>query len=336
MDRDLEDLPSTNESLLAVAARYARDAQAQCVDVSEFAFPSGLRMPSEEMISSVATKLRAIIQGIEKALLEVPLDTGNSDPNSWALLTKSGFLKEPALIDFVLARYAEERLAVRILAKSERSVTEQLPAMMLSHGEATLADTAQAILASESLSRHSTKSLYRELSPELLHLLVWRVVAALQIISGVKNPHHISEAKKLLAEHDESQSARVAARKLVHFLPEEYLSDATDPEKAGLPVFVASMAAQTGLEYDHILRLIDGHSSTPLAAILKICSLSHDQAMAVICLFKGFDLTPYEVNIFEENYDSLEIEQLEAEARSWADERIKFLTFPDMNRAVNT
>ncbi|NJM51300.1 MAG: hypothetical protein HC843_10895 [Sphingomonadales bacterium] len=322
-------LPITLEdNLLAVARYYARDAKAQCIDVSEMAFPLGHHIPSEEMLSSVSTRLRAVVQAIE-ARIAPAADTADSHgPASWDMLSRSGFLKEPVLIDFMLARFAEGRLEVKIAQADDVIVTEQLPALCLKNSDLPIAEAAQALLASETLNRRSHKNLYRELPPENLHQLVWRVVAALQILSGAKNEAHIANAKILLDEQDEAQSRRAAARKLALFIPREYQPQMLIPQKAGLPLFIAKLASDTGLDHDHILRLIDGHSSIPLAMMLRYAGVNRDSAMAVICLFKGFDLTPHEVNIFDSGYEAADMEAVEAELSVWAQQRSRFLAFP--------
>lgn len=329
MDRDLEMPPSNNNDLLNVAAHFVGDIQAQCRDVSAMMFPSGHRMPSEQMIFAAKAKLRMIVKGIEAELTDrgnSPSDGQDVDPESWNLLVQSGFLKDAGLIDFILARHAEDRLTASLLGRAEISVTEQLPARLMSEADAALADAAQALLASENLLRYSPQLLYRELPPEYLHLLVWRIVAALQVTGGGRNTEQIARARLLLAVQDESQSGRVAARKIIHFLPPKYHGDALDPERSGLAVFVAALSAETALEHDHILRLIDGHSMAPLAALLRCCRLDRQQAMAAICLFRSFDLTPYEISIFDEYYERLDRDVLMAMAMQWAAERLKFLT----------
>ncbi len=326
---------STTDDLLNLAGQFFRDAQAQCSDVAAMAFPSGYRLPSDEMVAAVVTKLRFIVGGIEQMLeggvsgqMLTPKDVGGDEIKSWKLLSGSGFLQEPALIDFALARFAEERLAIKLTASLETSAAEQLPNALLSSGDAGVADAAQAMLASASLVRRAPKLLYRELSPELLQLMVWRVVAALQIVAGEQNPEHIVNAKQFLAGHDESQAGRVAARKLVYFLPVDARRDAYNPEKAGLAVFVAALSAQTGLEYDHVVRLIDGHSSAPLTIMLRHCALDRDAAMAVLCLFKGFDLTPYEVTLFNDHYAHLDQNDVTAAISKWSAERLTSINFP--------
>lgn len=331
MDHDLEMPPSKDDNLLNIAAHFARDISAQSRDVSAMMFPAGHRMPPEQMIFAAAAKLQAIVAGIETAVTGTDKTRADGEKpalQSWDLLVQSGFLKDATLIDFVLARHAEDRLNASLVNRAQTSVTEQLPAMLISAADGALADAAQALLVSENLLTSSPQRLYRELPPEYLHLLVWRIVAVLQVISGRRNADHIAGAKALLAAQDESQSGQVAARKIVHFLPPQFRADALDPEKSGLAVFVAALSAETTLAHDHILRLIDGHSLAPFAVLLRCCDLDRDQAMAAICLFKAYDLTPYEVTIFNENYDRLDRDDMMATAARWAAERFASLAIP--------
>ncbi len=331
METNLETPLSHQEDLLTVAAYHARDAQAQCADVSAMAFPAGHLAPSEEMLIAVATKMRALISGIENGIKNAAHKGSITEPESWKLLSQSGFLKEAVIVDFIMARFAEDRLNARIAAQGEVPLMEQLPAQLLSDPDTEIADAAQAILLSEATSRRSPQLLFRQLAPEQLHRLVWRVVAALQMLSGTKNYDHMNAAKSMLAAHDEAQSGRGAARKLVHFAGSKLNDEAFDPQKAGLAIFVAAISSRTGLDQDHILRLIDGHSSAPLAAILRACNVNTDAAMAVICLFKGFTLTPYEINMFNSSYSVLDALTAQTAIDEWAHARLHYLAFPSMS-----
>jgi hypothetical protein len=330
MEPPLTQQPANSEDMLAHARYYARDAQAQTKDVAVMAFPSGHASPSDQMLSAVGTKLRNIISGIENNILCTKFGANNSSPAIWNMLLESGFLKEPALVDFSLARFSEEHLSTAILANGDVDAASQLPAQLLTSGDDILAESAQAMLAGQSLLRRSPGLLYREMPSELLHQTVWRVVAALQIVSGAKNQSHIDAAKSLLASHDESQSLQGAARKIVHFTASVNAHVLLDPEQAGAQIFTAALSAKTGLDQDHIIRLIDGHSSLPLAILLRAVNLERTKAMAVICLFRGFNLTPFEINSFDQNYDLLEQSEVAEIVAEWAIERSSYIAFPSM------
>ncbi len=333
MEPNLETSLPLKDDLLTVAAYYARDAQSQCADVSAMAFPAGHMVPSEEMLAVVANKMRGLILGIENGIKDDPQSGPIVEPESWKLLSYSGFLGDIPLVDFILARFAEDRLNKRITEHGETPLMEQLPARLLSDGAPEIAEAAQTILLSEAILRRSPQSLYRQLLPELLHQIVWRVVASLQMLSGTKNQQHIESAKTLLAAHDEVQSGRVAARKLIHFIGTQLNMEALDPQKAGLAIFIAAISSRTGLEQDHILRLIDGHSCTPLAILLRACELERDAAMTVICLFKGFDLTPYEINMFDNGYNGLSPLDAQVVIEVWGKTRLQHLAFPNITSA---
>jgi hypothetical protein len=330
MEPDLETIVAHKDDLLDVAAYYACDAQALCADVSAMVFPAGHMAPSEEMLTAVATKMRAMILGIENRFRDQAQTDPVLEPECWKLLMHSGFLREPGLMDFVLARFAEDRLNARIASQGETPLMEQLPAQLLSNGDPEIADAAQAILLSETTSRRAPQLVFQQLPPELLHQLVWRIVAALQILSGTKNDAHMHSAKSMLAAHDEVQISQVAARKIVHFIGTHLGDDALNPQKAGLAIFIATVSARTGLDQDHILRLIDGHSSAPFAILLRACSVHRDAAMAAICLFKGFLLTPYEINLFDSNYTKLDVLAAQAALNEWSQARLKYLAFSDV------
>ncbi len=332
MEPALEQRTPTDDDLLSAAAFYARDVQDLCTDVSAMAFPSGHIAPTEEMLSAAATKMRDLISGIEKAVISQDAEREVRFPFGWDILVKSGFLREPALIDFVLAQFANERLNNKILADGETRLVDQLPARLLSDSNPLVAEAAQTILASETLLRRAPALIYRELTTELLYQTTWRVVAALQILSGSKNEQHIANAKQFLANHDEANAASVAARKIVHFLPVEFNTEIFEPGKSGATIFAAGISARTGLDHNHVLRLLDGHSSAPIAILLRHCGLTREAATGIICLLKGFNLTPLEINSIERHYDLVTIEDTKAAIGDWATARVQHLAFSGMEK----
>jgi hypothetical protein len=334
MEPTLQNQTPREDDLQTAASYFARDAQAQCIDVSAMAFPIGHKSPNEEMLSAVAVKLRYLILGIEKAVVSNQDIVQSSVPQSWNLLLHSGFLKEPILIDFVLAQFASDRLTARVLENSNTRLVDQLPAQLLSDSSLLIADAAQTLLASETHMRRSPEFIYQQLSSELLHQTTWRVVAALQVLTGQKNEVHISNSKRLLSNHDEGNSVRAASRKIVHFLTGREENAVLNPAKSGVAIFVASLAARTGLDHDHILRLIDGHSSAPLALILRACDLTRETAMEIICLFKGFNLTPLEISYVDRHFETLTRGDAQSDLASWRAERECYLAFPELQKAT--
>jgi hypothetical protein len=319
------------DDLLQVASQHAQDARARCTDVAAMLFPTGRCSPTEEMLSVVSTTLRNLVFGIEQVITQISDD---DIPKSWQILSMSGALKEPALVDFAVAHFSSERLKSRLASSSEIGILEQLPAQLISGGEPIVADAAQTILSTSSMLRRSPNLIYRQLPAELLHQTAWRIVAALQISSGQKNELHVANCQQLLTNYDEGSAVRSAALKIVHFINGSSKAETYSPDQSGIEIFTAALSARTNLDYDHVLCLIDGYSSAPLAIMLRYCGLSRDAAMNVVCLFKGFDLTPFEISSIDRFYDSLTPIEMEDAFSSWRDERIRFLTFPATDKSA--
>jgi hypothetical protein len=332
LEPDLEQQQSQNDDLLATAAYHARDAQAQCVDVAAMMFPTGHKIPSDALLYGVSQKLSDMLSGIEQALLgDVPgvgISKASISTDCRDLLMRSGFLREPLLVDFFLARHAEEHLSVQINTRGQVSKLDQLPAQLLGSADAGIARAAQVILAADSLRQRQTMKLHTEMSPEMLHQMVWRVVAALQVVGGARDQSVVDAAQALLASHDEARIARVAARKLVYLLADKNADALQSTETAGLDLYIATLSTKTDLDHDHVLRLIAGHSSAPFATLLRACSMPSEDAMAAICLFNGFDLTPHDVSSFYAGYDSLDRDVARQVIQGWAIDRARFLAFP--------
>jgi len=79
-----------NEGFLSIARAHARDADVLCLDVAASIFPAALHPASEATISAVSVKLLEIMGDVESCLV------GNTAADeTWSLLARSGFLREP-------------------------------------------------------------------------------------------------------------------------------------------------------------------------------------------------------------------------------------------------
>jgi hypothetical protein len=270
-----------NARLTDAATAQAATLRLFADDVACLLFPRTSVVPSEELLATVRLTLHGLVSGIELAL--GVLETGEN-PRSWDLLCRSGLLREPALIDYCLARIAEDRIRSRIDG-SGPAIVQQLPARLLHNADPLLSETARSLLAAESQSRRNdAQALCAQLPPELLHLLSWRVVAALKTdpATSTKADGSIESAcAKMLSGRKEASSLQASAAKLVYFLPEEMRSELDDPVSAGLSMFVASIAMRTGLAADVVYRLIDGEQ---LEAFLMMMRASGFEFAAVLIL----------------------------------------------------
>ncbi len=317
----MDQFSGQNENLLSIAATHARDIDALCNDVAAIIFPTAIHPPTDVITTAVSTRMVELVSDIESQLVGTS-EKSNSLPTTWSLLARSGFLREADLVDFVLARVSEDRLDSRL-----GSAKATLTADLLDHADGNVAEAAQLLLAADSLHRRSRGGSHLTLPPELLHKLCWRIVAAIEVLESRRSPEIIEAARHLVSSYAESQTIASSARKIVHFLGTDYLDELLDPEKSGLHLFVAKTSAELNLDQDHILRLMDCNSSTPLALILAALGLPQDMASARLLLFRGQMLTSREAAIFNKFYDSMERQTAMAEISSWSASRASYLAF---------
>lgn len=306
-------------ALLKVAADHARDIHALCTDVAAVIFPSALVPPTEATINAVSAKLLQIVSDIESAILP---EDASKPPLTWQILAQSGFLREPDLIDFILARVAEDRLGAMI-----DNADGNLSTSLLDHADGNIADAAQTLLAAESLHRHALGNSHLTLSPELLHKLCWRVAAAVEVVRGVRQPAVFDAVRAIIAGYSEANRAQAAARKIQHFSLKAERLAFLNPLVAGVHLHVAALSAALDLEQDHVVRLISAGSCAPYAIMLAATGVSKSEALEAIYLFRKESLTPREAGIIDAGYDSLNRSDALVEIGKWASARTNFLAF---------
>ena len=255
-----------------LATRALRD------DLMAVLFPHGSVLPSELLQSRVKLKLQALTSSVERALLPHAPER----LRSWSLLSESGLLREPVLIDFALSRIAEDKLLHNIQLSTGSSILGQLPVALLSHKNDRLSEIARKLLHAEQMSASDDSQIFQRLDSETLHLLCWRIVAALRECKAAEEEALANSAQTLLSTHDADLNPASIARKLVFFLGQEYRGELTDPGKAGLHLFVAALDHDYGLGSDLLMHLIGGEHIAPLLLMLKGQSLSVDEVSQVV------------------------------------------------------
>ncbi len=306
-----------NEDLLSVATAHARDADALCLDVASIIFPSATHSPSEATISAVSVKLLQIVRDIE-----VRLAGDAREPKTWPLLVRSGFLRETALVDFAMARVAEDRLGTRLGVGQPAFVTG-----LLDNADENVRGAARILLAADSLHLRAQGHAFLNLPPELLHKCCWRVVAALEVSQGERSEEVGKAAQELIASYDEAHTAQAAARKIVHFLGDAALSDFLDPHKCGVHLFVAQLSAELNLQHDHILRIMDFESAFGFMVMLSAIGLPKSDALRILLDLRSQMLTPREAAVFETSYAGLNPQAALEAVASWSASRLSLLTF---------
>jgi hypothetical protein len=271
------------EDAVTLAMRQVRATHALRDNMMAVLFPRGGMLPSELLQSRVKLKLQALTSGIEQALLP----NGAVRLQSWNLLSESGLLREPSLIDFALSRIAEDMLLHNIQLASGSSVLGQLPVVLLGHDNDRLSDMARKLLYAEQISASDESQLFQRLDSEGLHLLCWRVVAILLESKVAEKEALIEAAQTLLSSHNADINPSTIARKLVFFLGQDYREELADPRKSGLHLYAAALDQDYGLGSDFLLRLIGSEHVASLLLLLKGQSLSADEVTEIITALRG-------------------------------------------------
>jgi hypothetical protein len=315
----LETSVGQHDNLIQVGAEYARDIHSLCADVSAIVFPSAIVPASEATITSVSSRLRQLVSDVEAQLASTSLE---ARPQTWEMLARSGFLREPDLVDFALSRVAQDRLEAQ-LDDAPHSMTLAL----LDHADGNVAEAVQSLLAAKSLHRFGGGRTFLELPAEILHKLCWRVVAASEVIGGGRQAGIVAAAQALIAQYSEANRTPAAAGKIVHLMTEAERQMLLDPRVAGLHLHVASLSASLELDFDHVLQIIDAGSSAPYAVALKALGIPKADAIEAIVSLRCDKITPRDAGIFDAGYDLIDKYAAKAAIDSWAATRASFLAF---------
>lgn len=301
------------EDYLDMATGEVRAAHALRDDLLAVLFPHGSSFPTELLQTRVKLKLQALVAGIETVF-----DSSGAQGASWDMLARSGLLRQKELIDFALARVAEDHLHNRLMASGGVSMLAQLPTTLLAHENAKIADMAKSLLRAEQQAL-ADELLFHRLDPASFHILCWRIVAALQEADGCENPERASRAQALLQAHDgESDPAKIA-RKLVFFLGPDLRHGLLDPRKAGLQLFVAGLANEFGMGSDKLFRLLAEASVAPLLLMLKGAGVPIEQLPSTLTALRRDDAAEGSLDIAE-IYGALDPVDARVQIASWTKE----------------
>lgn len=312
----MDGLFGPQDDLLSIACAHARDVDALCDDVASIIFPSAVHTPSEAMISAVSIKLLQIVRDIEARL-----HGASPESTCGPLLARSGFLRKTDIVDFALARVAEDNLIARL-----GSGFSQLAVELLDHADTHVIEAAQALLAADSLQVRSQGRSYLTLPPEILHKMCWRIVAALELLSGSRSDNVIHHARALIASYDEAQTAPASARKIVHFLGDENRAALSNPRHAGIHLFVAHLSADLNIGHDHILRLIDFESAFPMMVMLAAAGFPEHAALQTMIDLRSQKLSAREAALFEADYAHFIPKMARQQLSDWSSDRSLFLS----------
>jgi hypothetical protein len=294
-------------TLLQAATACAVDAHLLREDMADLLFPRVAEAPSEALQAAVRITLQKLVKAAENRLF-----SGNSDgtaPQSWEMLARSGLLREPQLIEFCMGQIAMQSIQQR-LDEAGVEHLEQLPARSLGDIDPVIAEAASKLLAAQALIQTaSAAALLMQLPADVLHVLIWRIVAVFQSSSRPSNLSDsdlVAKARDSIAQHDESRSLQSSAAKLAYFLPEEQRGALNNATEAGLALFVAGLAQEFRLSQDRVLRLIDEAAVAPLLTMLRARGFEASEAFAQILLLRGQRHDDPALAAWQSDYDDLD------------------------------
>lgn len=307
--------------LITVAENNVRDCEFLRADLASVIFPQSNQPVSEEMLAFVRRDNLAIVTGIARAICgDAHLPKNITDRERLR-----HFSTDPALLEFFIARYAACRLEKRLSANNDIPLSQSLPARLLAEPDHNIAECGQIILAASGFRRRGGAAEWAELPSEILHQIVWRMVADLENMGVGEREANRTNAQKMLADHSESYQADVAAKKFLHLAEDRFSDELNDIGKSGLALFIAKISMQLKLAPNHILRLIDGPSLSACAIFQRGLDIPEELAMQNICLLYGFELTPHDITLFEQGYSQITQEQAAQAALGWHIDRLQSL-----------
>jgi hypothetical protein len=198
---------------------------------------------------------------------------------------------------------------------------------LLDHADTNLAEAAQALLAADSLQLRSQGRSYLTLPPEMLHKMCWRIVAALELLSGSQSDTIIHNARALIATYDEAQTAPASARKIVHFLGGKDRAALSNPHYAGIHLFVGHLSADLIIGHDHILRLIDFESAFPMMVMLAAAGFPKHAALQTMIDLRPQILSAREAALFEADYAHFIPKIARQQLSDWSSARSLYLSY---------
>jgi hypothetical protein len=242
-------------------------------------------------------------------------------PIASLVIERSEVQWDSALVDALIRRAEEERL--HKAAAAENGLLIELAG----DGQEEIASEAMALLIAQGARRDRFQEpviTRAELGAELQHGLVWLVAAALRryltgqhrVDPGTADAAIAAAANRLLAGHDEGRTVDSMASRLVRRLRQaDRLDDrfiARTLGEGGLPLFLAALAARTGLDQDSVWEIVSAPSGRGRALLLRAAAVGRSEAGAILLA-----LNEEEAEAQLDLFDSTEAGEAEAMLRLW-------------------
>lgn len=288
----LSKTPAPVQNLLQLADSMGREQAHFARDLVNRVFPNSKIALTDREVAGVRRCLADWVFAVEKALFNTddcsgePLDH-DVFPQSWATLAASGLLSDERLIQEARMRLLLWQFAQPAGADNAPILTSPPYLLHLAeHDNALLSDAAMRLISALLRDKSAAPGQLVELPAEVLHLIVWRVIAAHEVIAPGRHAALQPKVPAILAAHDEGQGHGRSAQYLAHKLMELHLVDAKRPElapaKHGLAVTLALLALASGLSFVQIAQMAMEPGLARLAVVLR--ALDYDDHAAGVLL----------------------------------------------------
>lgn len=234
------------------------------------------------------------------------------------LLAAAGLLHDPELVALLVRRAEEHRFLKTAAAPGERS----LLARLITDEDTVLAEHAMALLVAQNrrFDRFQEPALAdTELPADLQHRLAWTIAAALRVYlverhgvgADAADRALAAATARLLAGYDEGETLEARSAQLAVALHDRrrlsaaLLGEAVDD--GNLPLFVALLAARTGLAAASIWDIVMAGSGRGAALLLRAGDVDRDVAGAVLVRLHGGAGAPVDEARLEAQIDLFDV-----------------------------
>lgn len=303
-DRDSQNSPHHGKDILYRAAHAARTSVFVADDLSAALAPRSDVRLSDRMLSFSRQFLQSIISNIETEICKLAIEhfdvtdetlaaIATSDRvHSYQLLGSAGILDDHSLLEHVFVQAQKIELSSRLVQKISRTELENILTRYLNHSDKAIADAAMEFLVAqgrEGTTSDTVLATRESLPAEVLHGLIWPIGAALTKLAGAGESQIIAAVQRILAEHDEGQSAARCAERLG-----QLISASDDPEIQnphplldGVELFVARLAIMARLNIGQVYTFTAEERMARLVVTLRALGFEPQAALSLHAALDG-------------------------------------------------
>ncbi len=285
------------DEIITFAERCSRQSGDVNSDLGARLFPRTDHRFSDRTVAFAKSAHRALIGAVEGDLLRRAVDdfgasesavpglAAAGDPQCLPLVDGSDLSRHGDYLQFLHVRALEHAVDERQRARCAEEGRDYIGfEYLLDDDDAAIADAAMGMLVALHDWRLRTDMMQlaaNDVPADLLYLIVWRVAAALTMLSPGQEKAWSAATEQLLAEHDESVSLVSRAMQLAQA---RLATGATSgsPDEIGAPLFIAQIALRSGLDYDQVVLATADGPTGRLPVILRALGCNAQSAATAI------------------------------------------------------